>query len=98
MPDGIVATVEDDGFATLDFVDQSLRGPSLATLLNIGGPDSIETLTRRGPRRLYRVPEGNAREAGLIDKRKAHPSAPAGAGLDTGAAEATAAAWAEAKP
>ncbi|WP_156298253.1 hypothetical protein [Mycobacterium paragordonae] len=97
MPQGITVTV-DDGFATLDVVDPSLRGQALATLLKIGGPDSVETLTRRGPRRLYRVPEGNAREAGLMDKRKAHPSAPAGAGLDTGAAEATAAAWAEAKP
>lgn len=95
MPQGITVTV-DDGFATLDFVDPSLRGQALATLLTIGGPDSIETLTRRGPRRLYRVPEGNAREAGLIDQRKALPSAPKGAGIDTGAAAATAAAWSEA--
>lgn len=66
MPEGIVATV-DDGFATLDFVDKSLRGPALQALLEIGGPATIETLTRVGPRRQYRVPEGNAREAGLLD-------------------------------
>jgi hypothetical protein len=66
MPEGIVATV-DDGFATLDFVDPSLRGPALASLLEIGGPATIETITRQGPRRQYRVPEGNAREAGLLD-------------------------------
>ena len=97
MPQGITATV-DAGFATLDFVDPALRGPALTRLLDIGGPESIETLTRRGPRRLYRVPEGNAREAGLLDKRKTHPSAPAGAGIDSGFADATAAAWAETTP
>lgn len=67
MPEGIVVEV-DEGFATLDFVDQSLRGLSLHKLLEIGGPATIETITRKGPRRLYRVPEGNAREAGLLDE------------------------------
>jgi hypothetical protein len=67
MPQGIVATVE-DGFATLDFVDKSLRGPGLNRLLDIGGPATIETITRKGPRRTYRVPEGNARLAGLLDE------------------------------
>ncbi|AYD82011.1 hypothetical protein I5G60_gp16 [Mycobacterium phage Saguaro] len=66
MPQGIIATV-DDGFATIDFVDPSLRGPALTRLVEIGGPETIETLTRVGPRRQYRVPEGNAREAGLLD-------------------------------
>jgi hypothetical protein len=66
MPAGIVATV-DGGYATIDFVDQSLRGPALADLLEIGGPDSIETITRRGPRRQYRVLVGNAQAAGLLD-------------------------------
>ncbi|UYL88125.1 hypothetical protein SEA_EVAA_14 [Gordonia phage Evaa] len=66
MPEGIIATV-DEGFATLDFVDRSLRGPAIQKLLEIGGPETIETLTRSGPRRQYRVPEGNAREAGLLD-------------------------------
>ncbi|URM86112.1 hypothetical protein SEA_BIGGITYBASS_12 [Gordonia phage BiggityBass] len=67
MPEGIIAEI-DEGFATLDFVDRSLRGPALQKLIDIGGPHSIETLTRSGPRRQYRVPEGNAREAGLIDE------------------------------
>ena len=66
MPAGIIATV-DNGFATLDFVDKSLRGPALAELVEIGGPASIETITRDGPRRKYRVPAGNAQAAGLLD-------------------------------
>ncbi|QNL30140.1 hypothetical protein SEA_MARIOKART_13 [Gordonia phage Mariokart] len=66
MPEGIIAEV-DEGFATIDFVDRSLRGPGLAKLIEIGGGESIDTLTRSGPRRQYRVPEGNAREAGLLD-------------------------------
>lgn len=74
MPNGI-ETFVDDGFATVDFVDPSLRGPGLAKLSSIGGPESVETITRDGPRRKYRVPEGNAREAGLIDGATdiAHP-------------------------
>lgn len=67
MPEGILATV-DDGFATIDFVDPSLRGPALAQLVELGGAESIETITRSGPRRQYRVPEGNAREVGLLDE------------------------------
>jgi hypothetical protein len=66
MPTGI-ETFVDNGFATVDFVDPSLRGQALTKLSEIGGPESIETITRDGPRRKYRVPEGNAREAGLID-------------------------------
>lgn len=66
MPKGVEAVVE-DGFATIDFVDPALRGPGLQKLIEIGGPEMIETITREGPRRRYRVPEGNAREAGLID-------------------------------
>jgi len=66
MPEGVVTTVE-DGFATIDFVDRAQRGPGLRRLIALYGPEVIETLTRQGPRRLYRVPEGNAREAGLLD-------------------------------
>lgn len=77
MPQGIVASVE-DGFATIDFVDPALRGPGLQKLLDIGGPESIETITRVGPRRKYRVAEGNAREAGLVDD-----AAPQARGLNT---------------
>jgi len=67
MTDTGVAVAVADGLATIDFIDPGLRGPALARLIDIGGPLSVETLTRRGPRRLCRVPEGNAREAGLLD-------------------------------
>lgn len=56
-----------DGFAIIDFVDPALRGPALAKLADIGGGESIESFTRGTPRKVYRVPEGNAREAGLLD-------------------------------
>ncbi|MBV9869438.1 MAG: hypothetical protein JO214_02330, partial [Frankiaceae bacterium] len=68
MPEGIIATADAEGFVAIDFVDPSLRGPALKKLIDIGGPETIETLTRVGPRRQYRVPEGNAREAGLLDE------------------------------
>lgn len=68
MPVGVEVVVE-EGFATIDFVDGTLRGPGLAKLLAIGTPpDAIEKLTREGPRAVYVVPEGNAREAGLLDE------------------------------
>lgn len=67
MPEGVEVLVE-DGLATIDFVDPKLRGIGVAALLEHTPPEFIETLTRTGPRRLYRVPEGNAREAGLLDK------------------------------
>ena len=86
MPAGIIATV-DNGFATIDFVDKSLRGPALAELVEIGGPASIETITRDGPRRKYRVPAGNAQAAGLLDGDEVGDVW--SAGRDTGAAAAT---------
>lgn len=68
MPAGIEVVVE-EGFATVDFVDGTLRGPGLAKLLEVGTPpEAIEKLTREGPRAVYVVPEGNAREAGLLDE------------------------------
>ncbi|WP_255800867.1 hypothetical protein [Mycobacteroides abscessus] len=68
MPEGVEVVVE-EGFATIDFVDTALRGPGLARLLEVGTPpDAIEKLTRTGPRAVYVVPEGNAREAGLLDE------------------------------
>lgn len=85
MPTGIIATV-DNGFATIDFVDQSLRGPGLAKLVEIGGAATIETITRDGPRRKYRVPVGNAEEAELIDGDEV--GRVWSAGQDTGAATA----------
>jgi hypothetical protein len=66
MPEGVITEVV-DGFATIDFLDSSLRGPALNRLLAVGGPGSIQTVTREGPRRKYRVPEGNAKDAGLLD-------------------------------
>lgn len=66
MPKGIDVLIE-NGFATLDFVDRSTRGPGLAALLNNTPAVMVEKLTRSGPRVQYRVPEGNAREAGLLD-------------------------------
>jgi|UPI0002DB7C99 hypothetical protein len=66
MTAGIEVAVR-DGFAIIDFVDPSLRGPALARLVEIGGGASVEAFTRGTPRKVYRVPEGNAREAGLLD-------------------------------
>lgn len=72
MPAGIEVVVE-EGFATIDFVDGTLRGPGLAKLLEVGTPpEAIEKLTREGPRAVYVVPEGNAREAGLLDEATEH--------------------------
>lgn len=86
MPAGIEVEV-DNGFATLDFVDKSLRGPALAKLIEDGGGEIVETITREGPRRKYRVPLGNAEAAGLIDgSTQVDPIK--SAGQDTGAAAA----------
>lgn len=85
MPAGIIATDDGNGFVTLDFVDKSLRGPALAKLVEIGGAATIETVTRVGPRRQYRVPAGNAAEAGLLDEAVERVRS---AGYDTGAAQA----------
>lgn len=67
MPEGVEVLVE-DGFATIDFVDKTKKGPGLAKLLEHTPPEFVEKLTRPGPRPVYRVPEGNARLAGLLDK------------------------------
>jgi hypothetical protein len=85
MPTGIEATV-DGGFATIDFIDQSLRGPALAEVIEDAGPGVIETITRDGPRRKYRMPLGNATAAGLLDGDE--DPAEFSAGKDTGSATA----------
>jgi hypothetical protein len=73
MPAGVEVLVE-DGFAIIDFTDQALRGPGLARLLKKTPPEFVEKLTRgHGPRAVYRVPEGNAREAGLLDSAAPYP-------------------------
>ncbi|QHB37752.1 hypothetical protein I5G63_gp011 [Mycobacterium phage Imvubu] len=87
MPEGIIATDHGDGFVTLDFVDKALRGPALAELVEIGGAASIETISRVGPRRQYRVPLGNATEAGLVDDENTVEGVRS-AGQDTGRAAA----------
>ena len=88
MPEGVISEVV-DGFATIDFVDGSLKGAALARLMDIGGPASIQTITREGPRRKYRVPEGNAAQAGpprTADKRQHLRRAnPEGTGVGWGA-------------
>jgi hypothetical protein len=67
MPAGVEVFVE-DGFATIDFTDREKRAEGFAKLLEKTPPGLIQTVTRSGPRRQYRVPEGNAREAGLLDE------------------------------
>lgn len=68
MPAGIAVEVA-DGFAVIEFVDKAKRGPALDALIKFGGPATVEKLSREKgsntPR--YRVPEGNAREVGLLD-------------------------------
>ncbi|AXN53287.1 hypothetical protein PBI_THONKO_15 [Mycobacterium phage Thonko] len=89
MPEGIIATVE-GGFATVDIIDPQTRHEKLAELIEIGGPGSVETITRVGPRRQYRVPVGNAQAAGLLDGDEV--AAVRTAGHDSGAADALVAA------
>lgn len=67
MPQGVAVFVE-HGLATIDFIDTSLKGRGVAALLEHTPPDLVEKMTRSGPRVLYRVPEGNARAAGLLDE------------------------------
>lgn len=85
-----VEVVVADGFATIDFTDPDRRGPALAKLIDIGGGESIEPLTRRGPRKRYRVPEGNAREAGLLNEATSVNALASG---DTGHARRLADVW-----
>ncbi|MBV9923199.1 MAG: hypothetical protein JOY78_20430, partial [Pseudonocardia sp.] len=66
MPQGVEVIVE-DGFATIHAPDREVRADVLRRLLAATPPRLIETQTRTGPNVTYRVPEGNAREAGLLD-------------------------------
>lgn len=88
-PAGVEVVVA-DGFAIIDFTDPDQRGPALAKLIDIGGGESIEPLTRRGPRKRYRVPEGNAREAGLLTEATSVNALASG---DTGHAQRLADVW-----
>lgn len=67
MPQGVAVFVE-HGLATIDFIDPALKGQGIAVLLEHTPADLVEKMTRSGPRVLYRVPEGNARDAGLLDE------------------------------
>jgi len=84
MPEGVISEVR-DGFATIEFTDPALKGPALSRLLAAGGPASIQTLTREGSHRRYRVPEGNAAEAGLLDSPGTHARGDSGFSEDLAA-------------
>ncbi|CAA0134555.1 Uncharacterised protein [Mycolicibacterium vanbaalenii] len=64
MPAGVESVVE-DGVATIEFVDPSVRGVGLARLLEHAPADQVSKVTR--PRVAYIVPEEFARAAGLLD-------------------------------
>ncbi len=79
MPEGISVIVDDEGYANITFLDRRLRGPALGKLIAIGGAETVEKSTENGYP-VYRVPEGNARAAGLLHSRrlvKAEPPAEA---------------------
>lgn len=73
MPVGVSVEVE-GGFARITFLDKAKRGPALDALLDTGAPIEVKT---GGPLKAYIVPEGNAREAGLLDAPAMAPSKPA---------------------
>lgn len=70
MAEGIQVEVT-DGFAHIQFLDKSQLGPAISKLLALGGPQLIDVDTRSNPRKTYIVPEGMAREAGLLDEPEA---------------------------
>lgn len=74
-PPGIEVLVK-DGFATISAADPRTRNDVLNRLLATTPPEFIEKLTRSGPFALYRVPEGNAHEAGVISKSNTVDSLP----------------------
>jgi hypothetical protein len=66
MPEGVNVEV-DEGYARISFPDASKRGPALSALLKTGAPIQVRTGNKN---RVYVVPEGNARDAGLLDAPK----------------------------
>lgn len=79
MAEGIQVEVE-NGFAHIQFLDKSKGGPAITKLLELGGPELIDVDTRSNPRKTYIVPEGMARDAGLLDESdsdQSEPDAPA---------------------
>lgn len=69
MPEGISVIVDDEGYANITFENPLLRGPALDKLIKIGGPETVDKTTENGYP-TYRVPEGNARAAGLLQSRR----------------------------
>lgn len=69
MPEGISVIVDDEGFANITFENPLLRGPALDKLIKIGGAETVDKTTENGYP-TYRVPEGNARAAGLLQSRR----------------------------
>ena len=69
MPEGISVIVDDEGFANITFENPLLRGPALDKLIKLGGAETVEKSTENGYPS-YRVPEGNARAAGLLQSRR----------------------------
>lgn len=66
MPAGVEVFV-DEGFATIGVPDRDKRAEVLSAILAHTPPALVEKDTRSGAFVLYRIPEGNARAAGLID-------------------------------
>jgi hypothetical protein len=66
MPQG-VETFVDEGFASISVPDTELRAEVLGKILAHTPAALIEKDTRTGRNVVYRIPEGNARAAGLID-------------------------------
>lgn len=66
MPEGIAVEIE-NGFATIA-PDPGKVNEVLTSLLAVTPAELIEQNTRSGPGIQYVVPEGNAREAGLVDE------------------------------
>ncbi len=68
MPEGISVIVDDEGYANITFENPLLRGPALDKLIKLGGAETVDKTTENGYP-TYRVPEGNARAAGLLISR-----------------------------
>lgn len=66
MPKGVEVFV-DEGFAEISVADSKQRGQVLNKILAHTPVALIEKDTRKGPNVVYRIPEGNARAAGLVD-------------------------------
>lgn len=79
MPEGIAVGVE-DGVATIEFVDGSLRGPSLAKLFDAVAAAGLSpgVVVKRTRPWSYTAPESVVRAAGLLDDAGAEsPEEPA---------------------